>query len=542
MKSKLLPLICTLILSLVVVPPTSSSPSRQSSERVRITPENALEINPLMIFEDHAAPVFEIVFAPENDPLLMAAHSKDNTAKLWDISTGDESYFAEILKLDEGAYPIAFGLHESPVSFAYGFGNIILTNSALPELKGHQGKIQKLTFVPPDGNLLASSSEDGTVRIWDVQNVTELVILRGFEGASQILSFSPDGSILAASNRSADDSINEIRFWKVNTQSNQQIVVPGQPPLAFSPDSSLVAFVSDDSSVEVKLIDKVIREETGSTIAVLEGHTDLIRDLAFHPDGLMIATASGDKTISLWNAVTGEEYAVLLGHTDTVHSIAFSPDGRLLASASLDGTIRLWDTQTFEELTVLHGHTGSSIFVTFSPDGTLLASAGGEDNDVIIWGVGPAIQLPGITSVPPQSTLVRINNYEAICANPVAGGSWPTGNLPYTAYPPDDLPAEVQSTLETGIDVIICHAYSTLRIENCHYLGPGNYSYIYIRYRTDDTVQLVNYETGQVITQRKFEGADPPACPDEIIRGEIYGDPPTPDQWLFWVLDELYQR
>ncbi|KAB2853155.1 MAG: hypothetical protein F9K46_18590, partial [Anaerolineae bacterium] len=192
MKTKLFSLVCTLILSLVVVPPTTSSPSRQNDERVRITPENAPEINPLMIFENHSAHVFEIVFYPYSDPLLMATYSKDNSTKLWDISKGEESYFSEILNLDEGAYPIAVGLSGSPVSFAYGLGNIILTNSALPELKGHQGKIQKLTFAPPDGNWLASSSEDGTVRIWDVQNVRELVTLRGFEGASQTLSFSPD--------------------------------------------------------------------------------------------------------------------------------------------------------------------------------------------------------------------------------------------------------------------------------------------------------------------------------------------------------------
>lgn len=104
------------------------------------------------------------------------------------------------------------------------------------------------------------------------------------------------------------------------------------------------------------------------------------------------------------------------------------------------------------------------------------------------------------------------------------------------------LNGQLAAASETGIDVIICHAYSVVRIENCHYLDPGNYSDIYIRYRTDDTVQLVNCETGRVITQRKFEGTNPSACPDEIVRGEIYGDPPTPDEWLFWVLDEFYQR
>ncbi len=57
------------------------------------------------------------------------------------------------------------------------------------------------------------------------------------------------------------------------------------------------------------------------------------------------------------------------------------------------------------------------------------------------------------------------------------------------------LNGQLAAANETSIDVIICHAYSVVRIETGHYLGPANYSYIYFRYRTDNTVQLVNYET-----------------------------------------------
>ncbi|MDZ8090213.1 MAG: WD40 repeat domain-containing protein, partial [Nostoc sp. DedQUE12b] len=65
--------------------------------------------------------------------------------------------------------------------------------------------------------------------------------------------------------------------------------------------------------------------------------------VAFSPDGKTIASASGDKTVKLWNAATGKEIITLNGHSDYVFSVAFSPDGKTIASASADNTVKLWN-------------------------------------------------------------------------------------------------------------------------------------------------------------------------------------------------------
>jgi predicted NACHT family NTPase len=77
---------------------------------------------------------------------------------------------------------------------------------------------------------------------------------------------------------------------------------------------------------------------------VLRARNDEVYAVAFHPDGMRLATAGGDGAVSLWDLARGEELARLPGHKSFVWSLAFSPNGATLASGSGDSTVRLWDT------------------------------------------------------------------------------------------------------------------------------------------------------------------------------------------------------
>ena len=116
------------------------------------------------------------------------------------------------------------------------------------------------------------------------------------------------------------------------------------------------------------------------------GHSEVVRCVAYSPDGTQVATASMDSTIKLWDARTGAEIKTLRGQGGSVYQVVFSPDGTRIASNSSDRTIRIWDVRTGETTKKLEGHKHYILTIAFNSDGTQLLSAS-DKTTIRLWDV-----------------------------------------------------------------------------------------------------------------------------------------------------------
>lgn len=160
--------------------------------------------------------------------------------------------------------------------------------------------------------------------------------------------------------------------------------------VAFDPQGGALASGSADNTV------KLWEARSGKLLRTLEGHKAELRSVAFDPQDGMLASGSSDKTVKLWGARSGKLLHTLEGHTDSVVAVAFSRDGRLLPSKSDDKTIRLLSCETWETVAVIPQARMIkwNSALAFHPTLPLLATTGSKP-DASVEEQGRLIQPPG---------------------------------------------------------------------------------------------------------------------------------------------------
>jgi WD40 repeat protein/energy-coupling factor transporter ATP-binding protein EcfA2 len=263
----------------------------------------------------------------------------------------------------------------------------VATGKEIRTLTGHGDTVDVVRFSPNDQLLASASVTDKTVKLWDIATGKEIDTLF-FEGRVTNLSFSPDGKLLVASGFN-----NAVKLWDVTTRREISTLTGHRAnvnSVNFGPDGKLLASSSGDNTIKLWYIGP--RKE----INTLFGHGTWVSSVSFSPDGKLLASSSGDNTIKLRDVATRKEISTLTGHKSWVSSVSFSPDGKLLTSSSWDSTVKLWDVATGKEISTLTGHKSWVSSVSFSPDGKLLASSS-WDSTVKLWDVATGKEISTLT-------------------------------------------------------------------------------------------------------------------------------------------------
>jgi WD40 repeat protein len=258
----------------------------------------------------------------------------------------------------------------------------VVTRKTVADLVGHDGPVLTASF-RPDGRIIATGGADGTLRLWSSPARPLQELATPNRKLVQDIAFSPDGRRLVTSGKDGN-----ARVWSgasllyVLPHGRKNALDDWVESATFSHDGSRILTAGDDGTA------KVWAARTGSLLATVgtEGGDDLYTaDLS--PDGVYVAGGGEGGDVRIWKLGAGGRPDRRSSPVRRIDGVAFAPTGELLASASWDGKLRLWEVKGRKAPVATLGTTRDPLeSVAFSPDGALVA-AGGDSGSVWVWDV-----------------------------------------------------------------------------------------------------------------------------------------------------------
>lgn len=281
-----------------------------------------------------------------------------------------------------------------------------------PQTASEVAKLDSATF-SPDGEQLATSYGDGTVRLWNTNNLQITKELVGQTGGASRLSYSPDGRSIAVGTYAKGDN---ARCWQIDSGQSAPLSEAWCADwVKYPKHATRLAAASSQNGLLW-----LLNADDCSPRSSLQFEPARTNCFAISDDGRVLATGgtSEDRGVYLWEVASGRNLASFVGHDARVSCVAFCPDQRTLASTSEDGTVRLWDLQARQELFVLELSGAADAVCTFSPDGQALVVATATSTshgELYVWSVGVSTATPASNILQlPENASIEWNKSTAV--------------------------------------------------------------------------------------------------------------------------------
>jgi ribosome assembly protein 4 len=366
----------------------------------------------------HTEAVLHVQYAPDGQ--MLASGGGDTTVRFWDVHTSTPKYTCKQHK--NHVLCVAWAPNGKRFVSADKNGVWIVWDPTKGEavgkaVKAHRQWITSLAWEPMHLNAacdrLATSSKDGTIKIWNVRTQAQNLTLSGHTDSVESIKWSGDGFLYSASRDRTIKVWNVDRGILVRTLTGHghrinTLALSSDYVLRTGPfDHRGTKFASEEAAQQAAQEkyeafraqgpERLVSgsddftlflwhpQENKHAIKRLTGHQQAVNHIAFSPDGRYFASASFDKKVKIWNGFSGDFLTTLTGHVGAVYQVAWSSDSRYLVSASKDSTAKLWEMPSGKRAReTLPGHADEVYALDWSPNGASVAT-GSKDRTIKIW-------------------------------------------------------------------------------------------------------------------------------------------------------------